>query len=342
MEVNDQDVTQQYAMSCYNFNMDRETTTLPETFIKRLKQIVPANHYESILTSFGMTRPTAFRVNTIKTNREDLLSELRKQKITPQSITWYDNAFIAPYTQRDLLTNSTAFNQGRIYIQSLSSLLAPLVLNPHPGEEILDLAAAPGGKTCQIACMIQNNGRIAAVEKSKSRFYKLKNNVAAQQASCVHCYLKDGGNVWRSCENRFDKVLLDAPCSSEARFNTNKPKSFRYWSDKKITEMARKQWRLIYSAFRSLKPGGTLVYSTCSFAPEENELIIHRLLKRFKDCVKIEAINLAINNIQSGLTEWEGRILSESLSKSIRILPNELMPGFFICRMKKLAPANGL
>ncbi len=308
---------------------------LPDIFTQRLKEIVPTEQYPYVLASFSHTRPTSFRVNSLKTSTEDLLKELQQNNITAQPISWYDQAFIIPHKQRNLLTASNAFNQGRLYIQGLPSMLAPLVLAPKPNEEILDLAAAPGGKTCQIACMMHDKGRIAAVEKSKSRFFKLKHNLKTQGVTCADTYLKDGGEVWRACENRFDRVLLDAPCSSEARFKPSKPKTFDYWSEKKIKEMTRKQWRLIYSAFRSLKPGGILVYSTCSFAPEENELIVDRLLKRFKGSADIKKLNLPIDNVQPGLTTWRDKTLNPALDNCVRILPNDLMTGFFMCQILK-------
>ena len=314
-----------------------QDSALPKSFIERLKKIVPPDQYQAVLANFALKKPVTFRINSLKTTRNDLIAELHADGLAPKPITGYTQAFMVANTQRELLTASAAFRHGRLYIQGLASMLAPLALNPKPGEEILDLAAAPGGKTCQIADMMQNKGRIAAVEKSKTRFFKLKNNIETLGVTCVDLYLKDGGEVWRSCENRFDRVLLDAPCSSEARFDVHEPKTLHYWSEKKIKEMARKQWRLIYSAFRSLKLGGVLVYSTCSFAPEENELIIARLLKRFKQAMQIDKINLPINNIQPGLSQWQGKSLDATLKNCVRILPNDAMTGFFICRIVKRA-----
>ena len=278
--------------------------TLPAAFINRLKTVIPADQLNTVLASFALQKPVTFRINTLKSSANAVLQEIKAEPVMN-----FDNAFQVPSDQRERLTRSKAFSEGRLYIQSVSSMLAPLALDPQPGEEILDLAAAPGSKTTQMAAMMHNQGRIAAVEKVKSRYYKLKDNCQRQGATCVDFYCKDGTTVWRCCENRFDRVLLDAPCSSEGRFTINNPKSFQYWSEKKIKEMARKQWPLLYSAFRSLKPGGVLVYSTCTFAPEENEQQIEKLTKKLANTVHIE--------------------------KMQRILPNEIMDGFFICRLRK-------
>jgi 16S rRNA (cytosine1407-C5)-methyltransferase len=173
------------------------------------------------------------------------------------------------------------------------------------------------------------------VEKSKGRFFKLKANLKHHQVSCVDLYLTDGAGVWRKTPERFDRVLLDAPCSSESRFRADKPKTFEHWKLKKIKEMAKKQKALIKSAIKSLKPGGVLVYSTCSFAAEENEAIIHFALKQFQDAIQVEPFDLPIDNIQPGLLSWQGKEYHPQVQHSVRILPNLLMDGFYLCRLKK-------
>jgi NOL1/NOP2/sun family putative RNA methylase len=308
---------------------------LPIQFLQRLQQIVPVGQFDAIVKTFAKQKPISFRINNLKANHEEILTELKKLNITPQPVTWYQDAFIIPAEQKSILTTSELMTQGKIYIQALASMLPPLILNPQPDEEILDLTAAPGSKTTQLACLMKNTGRIAAVEKVKSRFFKLKDNCEQQAVTCVHTYLKDGANVWRSCPERFDRVLLDAPCSSEGRFNLLEPKSFQYWSEKKIKEMARKQWRLLYSAWQSLKPGGVLVYATCTFAPEENECQIARLVKKFGSTVKIMPITLTLNNTQPGLASWNNKDFSSMISHCIRILPEINMGAFFIAKLLK-------
>ncbi len=314
--------------------------TLPDNFTKRLSDILPENKLSAVLSHFSQTKPTLFRINTLKTNIISAIDQLKELGLNPKPINHFDNAFIINETERSLLTNSDPFNNGHIYIQSLESMLPPLILNPKPGEEILDLTAAPGSKTTQIAALMQNQGRIGAVEKVKARYFKLKNNLQLQDAKIVDTYLKDGALIGKLCPERFDRVLLDAPCSSEGRFNTNEPASYKYWSEKKIKEMSRKQWPLMVSAWHALKPNGLLVYSTCTFAPEENEAIINKLIKKFGEQVQLQPISLAFDNIQPGLTSWQGKTFDASLKQCIRILPNEMMGGFFICAIIKLASTH--
>jgi NOL1/NOP2/sun family putative RNA methylase len=313
------------------------SVALPEEFVQRLQHIVPDDQWQTVLSSFSAQKPTVLRINTILTTPASLIHKLREEGYDVEPIAWKRDAIMVPHKQRQKILECHSYKKGRLYSQNLSSQLAPMVLDPKPGEEILDLCAAPGGKTLQMACMMNDHGRIAAVEKSKSRFFKLKANLKHQQVSCVDLYLTDGAGVWRKTPERFDRVLLDAPCSSESRFKANKPKTYEHWKLKKIKEMAKKQKALIKSAIKCLKPGGILVYATCSFAAEENEAIIHHALKLFKDAVQVEPISLPIDNVQPGLLSWQGKEFNPQVQQSVRILPNSIMDGFFLCRIKKLA-----
>jgi len=308
-------------------------TPLPESFLKRLEAILPQQSLHDCLQSFSCVRPTSFRVNTIKTSETALVSGLRADGFLLRRIDWRPGTYSVSTEQRRALTESAAFAEGQIYIQDLSSMLAPMVLDPKPGERVLDLAAAPGGKTLQIAAMMENRGQLSAVESVKGRFFRLKSNLERGGATMVRTYLKDGRSVGSKVPGRFDRVLLDAPCSSEARFTTADPKSWSHWSEKKVKESARKQKRLLDSAIRSLRPGGTIVYCTCSFSPEENEQVVDSQLKRYGDDIALVPIKLSLDNLQPGLLNWGKRAYSEQLSHAVRVLPNADMRGFFLCRI---------
>ncbi len=307
----------------------------PAAFTQRLQTIVPKGTSGQVLSQLGVLDIVSLRVNTLLVDKQATVAALQREGFELSPVAWYEDAYTIPIMQREQLTHSSWFSDGKIVIQSLSSLLPPLILAPEPGEEILDLAAAPGSKTTQIATMIEGKGRIAAVEKVKGRFFKLRSNLKKQHITCVDTYLKDGCDVWRPCQNRFDRVLLDAPCSSEGRFVAEDVTSYAHWSERKIKEMARKQWRLLYSAFRSLKPGGTLVYSTCTFAPEENEIIVQWLIEQFADQVDILPIQLALDNVQMGLTHWQGEDFDQRLALTCRVLPTSQMIPFYIAKIGK-------
>ncbi|MDF1760026.1 MAG: RsmB/NOP family class I SAM-dependent RNA methyltransferase [Coxiellaceae bacterium] len=310
-------------------------TTLPIEFLKRLEKIVPNEHFDQTITSFELNKPVAIRVNRLKSSVDEIKAKLKALYIPFQPVSWYEDALLIDFEDKPRLTHADFYNNGECYIQSLSSLLPVVMLDPQPGEEILDLCAAPGSKTTQMASLMTNQGRIAAVEKSKHRFFKLQANLKKQAATCVDTYLKDGAKVWRYCENRFDRVLVDAPCSSEGRFTLHNAESYSYWTQKKIKQMARIQWQVLQSGFLCLKPGGTLVYSTCTFAPEENEAILNKLLKRFPGQAEIVSCDLPVDNCFDGITYWNEQFYAPEVARSKHILPNETFDGFFVCKITK-------
>ncbi len=232
-------------------------------------------------------------------------------------------------------TSTDAASSGRVYIQNPSSLLAIRVLDPQPGEEVLDLAAAPGGKTIAMAVAMRNAGRIAAVEPVKGRFHRLRANVERCGVNIVAFYQRDGRGVGRAVPARFDRVLLDAPCSSQARMRWDDPSSYRHWTRRKVREASRKQKSLVMSGYAALKPGGRMVYSTCSFAPEENELVIEHLLKR-TDARLLEIEALPCRTLP-GLTRWGSRPLRETLAQTVRIVPDQVWDGFYLANIEKPA-----
>ena len=308
---------------------------LPEPFIERFRAIYP-DRADTLLKSFDRPKPVSFRVNSLKIPVEKAIETLKHAGFTPMPVPWYRDAFTVPFEQRAALTRSPLFETGEIYIQSLSSMLAPLILDPEPGETVLDLTAAPGGKSLMMAAMMRNEGWLSVVEPGRDRFFRLKANLERGGVAIAHHYMTDGRGVGNKCPAMFDKVLLDAPCSTEAKFKSFDPKTFAYWSERKIKEMTRLQQRLMESAIKSLKPGGTLLYVTCSFAPEENEAIIDKVVKKH-DNMQIEPIELPIDNISGGLLRWRKRIFMPEVVDCVRILPTDAMDGFFLCKLRKLS-----
>lgn len=315
---------------------DGELHPLPEAFVRRLEAIVPAAELGACLASFARPRPTTARVNTLLARPGEVTAELAALGLTLAPLPWCPEALQLVAGERRALVDSDAVRSGRAYVQGQSSLLATLALDPRPGEEVLDLAAAPGGKTLHIAARMENDGRLAAVEPVRGRFFKLKANVARAGATIVHLYQKDGRAVGGACPDRFDRVLLDAPCSSEARFSRRDPTTWAHWSPRKVGEAAKKQRGLLASALTSLRPGGRLVYATCSFAPEENEQVVSDALARHADA-DVVAWEAPVAPTMAGLTSWEGRDLDPRVARATRVLPGPERDGFFLCVLAKRA-----
>jgi len=309
---------------------------LPEGFEDRLRRIVPLPRLDAVLARFETDPAVGFRVNPLRAEVPAVTDELTRAGLTLTALPWYACGFTVPAAERALLTAHPAAGDGRVYVQSPSSMVAALALGAAPGESVLDLAAAPGGKTTLLAAEMRNEGALSAVEPVRDRFFRLRATLARMGVTLAKTYAKDGADVGALVPERFDRVLLDAPCSSEARFDRRDAKSMAHWRVRKVHEAARKQARLIRSGFAALKPGGVMVYCTCSFAPEENEAVLHGLLAEHGEAVEVEDLALPVDHAP-GLTAWEGDDFDARVSRAARILPDAVMDGFFLCRVRKLA-----
>lgn len=318
--------------------MSAALAPLPEGFEERLRRVVPAARIDAVLARFETDGASAFRVNPLRAEVPAVQSDLTRSGLSPTPVSWCPWAFTVPASQRATLTAHPAAGDGRLYVQSLSSMVAALALEAAPGEAVLDLAAAPGGKTTLLAAMMRNEGVLSAVEPVRDRFFRLRATLDRMGVTIAKTYLKDGADVGALVPERFDRVLLDAPCSSEARFDRRDPQSMAHWRPRKVREAARKQARLLRSGFAALRVGGVMVYSTCSFAPEENEVVLSGLLAELGDAVELDALALPVP-CEPGLTAWDGEALDARVSRGARILPDAVMDGFFLARLRKRSSA---
>jgi len=309
---------------------------LPPAFIQRLQHIIPPASLPEVWRSFSITRMACFRVNLLRCDTAQAEAALQAEGIDVRRCSFkHDTLFVTPQQRRQALA-SEACQKGWLYSQSLASQLCADALQAKSGETVLDMCAAPGGKTLQIACTMQGKGELLANEAVRKRFFKL-HAVLQQQgtADFVTTLLGDGRALWRRFPEYFDRILVDAPCSTEARFRVDDAETFRYWSPRKIKEMRHKQKGLLRSAIRCLKPGGSIIYATCSFAPEENEQVISDALKQFPDQIEVAPLTLAGVQTMAGLTAWQKRRFPDALSHAVRVLPNQWSEAMFICRLVK-------
>lgn len=314
-----------------------DITQLPQDFLERVRLVVPQEKIESVLHSFCVRRPTTFRVNTLKSSRQEVIDLLSKLDFEIEAVSWYEDAFILKNPSKKELLETDIYKDGKIYVQSLSSMIPPLVLNPQPGENICDLTAAPGSKTTQMAAMMHNAGEIFANDKSRIRMYKLEANLKQQGVSNVKTAYFPGQMIWKRYPEHFDKTLVDVPCSLEGRISVLDEKTYSDWSTNKVKELVQVQRFLLRSAISATKVGGEIVYSTCTLSPEENEGVVDWILKKEKDALEVEEITLNIDGY-GGIKQWGNKTYDPRVAKSLRIFPSEIMEGFYVVLLKKLKP----
>ncbi len=311
--------------------------TLPDEFLKRLQQIIPPEKIHDVLNSFSEDKPITFRVNTVKVTTESVKKQLFMHDILATQVPWYPDAFVLdPSQTKETLMASELYKNGSLYIQSLSSMIPPLVIDPQPNQLICDLTAAPGSKTTQLAALMENTGTIIANDISRTRIYKLLSNLAAAGVTNTQTLTFPGQALWKKYPNFFDSVLVDAPCTMEGRFTTKDPLSFADWKPKKVKLLSKLQKYLLWSAFSATKPGGTIIYSTCTLEPEENEAVVEWLLQKEGDRIVVEPIDLDIADRQAGLTTWKKKHFSPEMPKTLRVLPSKIMEGFFVAKLQKI------
>lgn len=234
----------------------------------------------------------------------------------------FSDFYILPSEQKSALSHSNFFQNGQLYIQNPSSFLVPLNLNLSQNDEICDMCASPGGKSIALNFLaIKQNLSIsqAVIESDKTRFFTLKKNLAKYGLQSIRAYNKDGRSIAKSCEGRFDKIILDAPCSSYSHFGAD----FKEKSRAELKAIARLQKGLLNAALCALKDGGEMIYSTCTFFEAENEEVIKNALNsRFE--IEILPLNLPAN----------AKIIKNSFGALI--LPDDVFDAFFISKIRKI------
>ncbi|HHY97621.1 MAG TPA: RsmB/NOP family class I SAM-dependent RNA methyltransferase [Firmicutes bacterium] len=316
-------------MGKIRYSIRQTAERLPREFVDRLYLLFGPSIADKILHGFGAARFTTLRVNTLRSDIRSVMRYLRDLDVKFDRVQWYDLALVIKNKRERDLEGLDIYKQGHIYLQSLSSMIPPLVLVPEPGEKVLDMAAAPGSKTAQMAMMMGNQGYILANDINSVRAKVLEYNIRVQGVEIVEISIQDGASLGKAYPEYFDKVLLDAPCSGEGLFLAHNPRTYAGWNTKKIKQFASLQRRLLESAVKALKPGGILVYSTCTLSPEENEENIAWLLENHAESVTIDEIPLSIPERVNGI------VPPDDMRKCMRILPSDTMEGFFVCKLRK-------
>lgn len=310
--------------------------SLPKELTKRLETILGDN-YDSILDAFSRERKGSFRINTLKWDGSDVFEEFREKWIVTQSFDGLAWVYVFDRVHEYAMKWTRAFYDGKIYLQSIASMLPVLALAPTAGESILDVCAAPGSKTTQMSVMMDNTGTITAIEQNQIRYDKLMHNTRLQWVTNIEWVKMDARKYLADTPAVYNRILLDAPCSAEWRIHTDNEKSFGFWSIANICDKSELQYELLSLAYKNLRKWGTLVYSTCTLAPEENEWVITAFLANNPDAT-LEDIDIWLSDKSwwtAGISEFSGEKYSEDISKTVRILPSDETEGFYLAKIKK-------
>ena len=242
-----------------------------------------------IIKGYSQKRPITLRANTLKTNIDYIKNFFNNLGFKYKEVSWYTDALIMEGISIDQIKNLEIYKNGEIYLQSLSSMIPPIILSPKENENILDMASAPGGKATQMLALSSNKAFITACEKNKIRAERLKYNINLQSANRINVMVKDS----RTLDDflSFDKILLDAPCSGSGTININDSKLEKYFTEDLVNRSTKIQFNLLKKAINLLRPGHEMVYSTCSILSKENEEILQYFINSNK--VEIVPIDLS-------------------------------------------------
>ncbi len=276
-----------------------------------------------IIEGYSKDRVTTIRVNTLKSNANIIKDKLTEAKIKFSEVLWNSNAFIIENVKEEEIKKLDIYNNGEIYMQSLSSMIPPIIVEPKEKESILDMAAAPGGKTTQMASLSNNLAMITACEKNKIRAERLKYNLEKQGANRVTVMLEDARKL--NDFFSFDKILLDAPCSGSGTLSLNNNTIEKYFTKELVERSVKTQRELIKKAVKILKSNGEIIYSTCSILKEENEDVVKEVLSK---------LNMEIVPIDE--QQFKGiPLLPVTIPGTICVCPTELYEGFFVAKLRK-------
>jgi 16S rRNA (cytosine1407-C5)-methyltransferase len=325
----------------HTYDKDRKYYTKDDIFISRMASILQRSK-KDVRSLFSQRIVSAIRLNNLADKPEKILRKLHSHGIQTEEIDFLPYAYIVTNMDKSELGKTEAYKKGLFYIQNISSMLAVQLLHPLESEKVLDLCAAPGSKTTYIASLMSNKGEITAVDEDYKRTKDLHRITEMFYADNVKVVHQDGVLFGKRHHGQFNKVLLDAPCSGEGLIYLQGDNPLRFWSIKKVKAMTSLQKRLIISAFKALKPGGSMIYSTCTLEPDENEGVITHLLNE-EENAHVERINPEditdderyLKFMENGITKWSGNEYHQECGKTLRIVPNKYMQGFYFAKITR-------
>jgi NOL1/NOP2/sun family putative RNA methylase len=299
----------------------------------------PLARYEPIVDDYGAFRdacerplPQVVRVNTIKTSVERTRRALEEADIGHEPVGWHDGLFALDV---DKPGNTWPYVHGWLYGQEEVSVLPGLACDPAPGDRVFDPCAAPGSKTTHLAALMDDRGLLVANDSNLGRLSALRSNtercgvtnVAVTKSDARNFSVKPFGN------EPFDRAVVDVPCSCEGTIRKN-PDALDEWTLDHVEGVASVQRAILERAVEVTRPGGTVVYSTCTFAPEENEAVLDAVLD--DSAVDLVDYDLPLET-RPGVTEWQGATFDDSLARAKRVYPHLNDTGGFFCAKLEVA-----
>jgi len=298
--------------------MCSETSTLMvkkilnKDFLEKIENIYSKEELKTIENGFKTeNRKPTFRINTLKANEQKTIESLKEAGVKIEKLDYFDNLYVLEEWREKDLWDTWAFKAWYIYMQGISSMLPALLFNTPPltspltGEgnlKVLDVTSAPWSKTSQLSAIMNNEWQIIACDNNQIRIDKL--NFTLKRQGCKNVWViktdarklssKLSEEFWAEVEQYFDKILFDAPCSAEWRFNLTREKSYAFWNSSIPKKNYRLQKDILTEVLKMLKIGWELVYSTCTLSPEENENIVHFIQSLFPE---MEIVDITKNSI---------------------------------------------
>jgi NOL1/NOP2/sun family putative RNA methylase len=310
---------------------NKDEITFKPAFIEHYTKLTDWETFKKYCLSF-LRR--SIRVNTLKSTISEVKKRLEEQGYTLEPVPWCKEGFFIEHKEGRRDAGNTIEHQlGYFYIQEAASMIPPIALGPKENETILDLAASPGSKTTQIAQMMKNTGLIIANDISGARMIPLSTNITRMGITNTITTIMHGQQFAKFNE-LFDKALIDAPCSGTGTIRKS-VKTIKIWNPKVLKNISNVQKELLQTAFNCVKPNGTVVYSTCSLEPEENESVVSWLIEKNPNA-KLEEIKISGLKSTPPVEEFEGAKYNSEIRKTIRLWPQDNdTEGFFIAKIKK-------
>ena len=299
---------------------------LPIEFVEKMQGLM-GEEFNSYLESYKKPRFYGLRVNTLKISVEEFL------KIAPfhlEPVPWTKDGFY--YQEGDNPGRHPYYYAGLYYIQEPSAMLPGAVIGVKPGDRVLDLCAAPGGKTVQMATQMEGQGLLVANDINSERVKALVKNVELAGVRNALVLNETPDKLAVNFQNYFDKIMVDAPCSGEGMFRKDED-AIKSWEKYKCEKCCGMQWDILQKVDIMLKPGGVILYSTCTFSPEEDELMIEKFMDEHKGSYELLEIPKS-GGIEGGRTHWSKG--GYDFDKAARLWPHKLNgEGHFAALLRK-------